>query len=158
MRIDLLKEHSYQSYIDLLQDLNSIKENRVDLNNFKKEDWANRDSFQYILDKFVIDPNKVINLLDNLDSIFLFCDFYESKNIASKYTVDKPFSFNLIEDKNNFSVSLQNIASKYEYVTKEANDGVEWVKIRVDISYFINEQKITDSLSSDWIETSPDFF
>lgn len=49
---------------------------------------------------------------------------------------------------------------KKEYVTKEANDGIEWVKIRVEIVCAItNDEKvtrITDTIISDWIPTDAD--
>ena len=55
-----------------------------------------------------------------------------------------------------FEITKQNVSSEKEYVTKEVNDGIEWVKIRVEISYIIGEQEILDTLTSDWIETDAD--
>ena len=55
-----------------------------------------------------------------------------------------------------FEITKANVVSQKEYVTKELNDGIEWVKIRVEISYIIGEQEILDTLTSDWIETDAD--
>lgn len=138
---------------------NSIVDNRVDILNENNEDWGKRDSFSYMINNFSINSNKIINLLDNIDKITVFCDFYAEKNISTFIELgDKTFSFSMIDEsnKNDFSVSNINKKSEYEYVTKEANDGIEWVKIRVEITYNINNKKIRDSIASDWIPTDAD--
>ena len=60
------------------------------------------------------------------------------------------------ENKNNFRVSNINEKSEYSYVTNELNNGIEWVKIRVEIEYSINGRTIHDCISSDWIPTDAD--
>ena len=57
---------------------------------------------------------------------------------------------------NNFEVTKSNMISTKEYVTNEFNDGIEWVKIRVEIIYNIGERLISDTITSDWIETDAD--
>ncbi len=74
---------------------------------------------------------------------------------------EKSFAFDMRSslDEKDFEVTKTNIKSKYEYVTKEGlNDGIEWVKIRVEIVYSISEKQIKDTITSDWIETSQDYF
>ena len=56
----------------------------------------------------------------------------------------------------NFEVTRTNESSKYSYVTKETNDGIEWVKIRVEIKYIIGNREIIDTITSDWIATDAD--
>lgn len=133
---------------------------RVDINNTNSEDWSKRDSFVYIINSFSINPNKVINLLDNIKRITVYCDFYEEKNISKYIDLgEKSFKFEMIgEDKTSIETTKTNVISQYEYVTKELNDGIEWMKIRVEIIYEINEKAIVDTISTDWIETSADYF
>lgn len=132
---------------------------RVNINNLSNEDWSTRDSFSYVINSFSINPNKVINLLDNIDKITVYCDFYSEKNITTLIDLnDKNFSFTMresIKDKN-FEVTKTTINSDFSYVTKETNDGIEWVKIRVEIVYLIGDREITDTLTSEWIETDAD--
>lgn len=126
-----------------------------------KEDWSNRDSFMYVINSFSINPNKVINLLDNIKSIMVYCDFYSEKNITTFIDLkEKAFFFTMrssIEDLD-FEVTKSNVVSEYEYVTNEPNDGIEWVKIRVEIVYQIGSREIIDTLTSDWIATDADIF
>ena len=140
---------------------NSVQDKRVDINNNKNEDWTNRNSFKYVINNFSINPNKVINLLENISSIVVYCDFYEQQNISTIIDVNnKEFSFemrNSIEQKD-FKVTHSNIQSPYEYVTKETNNGIEWVKIRVEIVYVIGDRHIADTLTSNWIATDADIF
>ena len=132
---------------------------RVNINNLSNEDWSTRDSFSYVINSFSINPNKVINLLDNIDKIIVYCDFYSEKNITTLIDLnDKNFSFTMresIKDKN-FEVTKTTINSDFSYVTKETNDGIEWIKIRVEIVYLIGDREITDTLTSEWIETDAD--
>ncbi len=57
-----------------------------------------------------------------------------------------------------FEITKYNIYSEKEYVTKEINDGIEWVKIRVKIIYQIEDKEVIDTLTSDWLKTDADFF
>lgn len=138
---------------------NQCDKTRKDILNKNLEDWSQRDSFVYVINNFSINPNKVINLLDNIKSIQVFCDFYSEKNITTYIDLgENAFSFPMrssIEDLN-FEVTKQNISSTYQYVTKEVNDGIEWVKIRVEIVYQIGTREISDTLTSDWIATDAD--
>lgn len=138
---------------------NSKKE-RVDINNPKKDDWTKRDSFVYVIPSFSINSNKIINLIQNLQSIKVFVDFYESKNISTYIELGlNAFMFEIAFDKEEINSTVINKESQYEYVTNEGfNDGIEWTKIRVEISYFINGKTINDSISTDWIETTADLF
>ena len=142
--------------------VNSEISKRVDINNNTGENWNDRDSFVYIVNNFSINANKVINLLENIESIKVYCDFYTEKNISSFVNLgEKSFAFDMRSslDEKDFEVTKTNIKSKYEYVTKEGlNDGIEWVKIRVEIVYSISEKQIKDTITSDWIETSQDYF
>ena len=135
------------------------QKDRIDINNFNNEDWSKRDSFDYVINNFSINPNKVINLLENIDNIMVYCDFYTEKNIATYVNLgENSFKFAMrenVEDKN-FEVTKSNIHSSFSYVTKELNDGIEWVKIRVEINYKIGDMVIKDSLVSDWISTDAD--
>ena len=127
---------------------------RVPINNIYNEDWSNRDSFKYIINSFSINSNKII--------IDVYCDFYIEKNIATfvDLSADKAFTFNMWtrDGAQPFEITKTNEGSKKEYVTKEINDGIEWVKIRVKIIYEIEDKEIIDTLTSDWIETDADFF
>ena len=132
---------------------------RVEINNFNNDDWSKQDSFSYIINNFSINPNKVINLIENIGSITVHCDFYYDKNIATYIDLgDKNFCFTMVdnENKNDFRVSNINKKSEYCYVTNELNNGIEWVKIRVEIEYSINGRIIHDSITSDWIPTDAD--
>ena len=133
---------------------------RVDINNINGADWSKRDSFRYVINEFSINPNKIINLLDNTESITVFCDFYTEKNISTNVDLgNNPFKFEMRKsiDEQEFEASKTNIASEYEYVTNEGiDDGIEWVKIRVVIVYKIGERRITDTITSDWVETDED--
>ena len=75
------------------------------------------------------------------------------KNLTELLKIDRQYS--LKEDKN-FEVTKTTINSDFSYVTKETNDGIEWVKIRVEIVYLIGDREITDTLTSEWIETDAD--
>ena len=142
------------------QSSESDTEKRVNIGNINNENWANRDSFRYVINNFSINSNKVINLLQNIKDITVYCDFYTEKNISTFVTLDKDdaFSFKMWTnaESEKFGITKANVASQKEYVTKELNDGIEWVKIRVEISYIIGEQEILDTLTSDWIETDAD--
>ena len=134
---------------------------RVDINNTNEEDWSKRDSFVYVINSFSINPNKVINLLENIESINVYCDFYIKKDISTFVELgDKAFAFNMREsiDELDFEVTKANVKSQYEYVTNELDDGIEWVKIRVEIVYIIGEKHIKDTITSDWIATDADPF
>ena len=133
---------------------------RVDISNLTNEDWSKRDSFKYVINTFSINPNKVINLLDNIERISVYCDLYAEKNISTmiQLSEDNAFKFDMrtsISDKS-FEVTKSNIVSSKEYVTNELNDGIEWVKIRVEIVYRIGDRSILDTITSDWIETDAD--
>ena len=133
---------------------------RVDIFNTLNEDWSKRDSFKYVINSFSINPNKVINLLDNIERISVYCDLYAEQNISTMIQLsdENAFKFNMrtsISDKS-FEVTKSNIMSSKEYVTNELNDGIEWVKIRVEIVYQIGERLISDTITSDWIETDAD--
>ena len=142
------------------QSSNSNLDNRVDIGNTNNENWDNRDSFRYVINNFSINSNKVINLLQNINYITVYCDFYTEKNISTFLPLDEDdiFSFKMwtSAESEKFEITKANVASQKEYVTKELNDGIEWVKIRVEISYIIGEQEILDTLTSDWIETDAD--
>ena len=85
------------------------------------------------------------------------------KNIST-YVDDlngKEFAFDMRSGigEMDFEVTKANVKSDYEYVTNEGlNDGIEWVKIRVEIVYIIGERQIKDTITSDWIETAADYF
>lgn len=135
---------------------------RVDINNINGDDWSKRDSFIYVINSFSINANKVINLLENIESIKIYCDFYTEKNISTivDNLEDKAFAFDMRNgiDETNFEVTKANVKSQYEYVTNEGlNDGIEWVKIRVEIVYIIGNRQIKDTITSDWIETDADY-
>ena len=133
---------------------------RVNILNTSNEDWSKRDSFKYVINTFSINPNKVINLLDNIERISVYCDLYAEQNISTMIQLsdENAFKFDMrtsISDKS-FEVTKSNIMSSKEYVTNELNDGIEWVKIRVEIVYQIGERLISDTITSDWIETDAD--
>lgn len=133
---------------------------RVNILNTSNEDWSKRDSFKYVINTFSINPNKVINLLDNIERISVYCDLYAEQNISTMIQLsdENAFKFDMrtsISDKR-FEVTKSNIMSSKEYVTNELNDGIEWVKIRVEIVYQIGERLISDTITSDWIETDAD--
>ena len=141
------------------QSSNSNLDNRVDIGNINNENWDNRDSFRYVINNFSINSNKVINLLQNINDITVYCDFYSEKNISTFINLgENAFQFKMWSNAKSekFEITKQNVSSEKEYVTKEVNDGIEWVKIRVEISYIIGEQEILDTLTSDWIETDAD--
>ena len=121
--------------------IDSISENRVSINNINNEDWSDRDSFRYIINNFSITSNKIINLLPNIKSIDIYCDFYTEKNISTfvQLSKEKSFTYNMWTKGGGkpFEITKYNIYSEKEYVTKEINDGIEWVKIRVKIIYEI---------------------
>lgn len=133
---------------------------RVNILNTSNEDWSKRDSFKYVINTFSINPNKAINLLDNIERISVYCDLYAEQNISTMIQLsdENAFKFDMrtsISDKS-FEVTKSNIMSSKEYVTNELNDGIEWVKIRVEIVYQIGERLISDTITSDWIETDAD--
>ena len=133
---------------------------RVNILNTSNADWSKRDSFKYVINSFSINPNKVINLLDNIERISVYCDLYAEQNISTMIQLsnENAFKFDMrtsISDKS-FEVTKSNIMSSKEYVTNELNDGIEWVKIRVEIVYQIGERLISDTITSDWIETDAD--
>ncbi len=140
---------------------NESHSTRVDINKPNDEDWSDRDSFQYVINNFSINPNKVINLLNNIADITIYCDFYTEQNISTLVEFnndDDAFKFDM-QDVNNpevFELSKTNVKSKNEYVTKEVNDGFEWVKIRVEIIYNIDNRQLSDTLTSEWIATDSD--
>ena len=149
-------------------DPNIADENRVEINNINGEDWSSRDSFKYMISNFSINPNKVINLVGTVNKMTVYCDFYKEKNIATKIQLSEEdcFKFEIIkdvEDKGSNEIKISNIEheSEKEYVTKEINDGIEWVKIRVVIVYKIpiegKDYLIKDEIISDWIPTDADF-
>ena len=153
---------SFPSKVQEIQNpaTNSKKDKRVDISNTNGEDWSNRDSFTYVINGFSINPNKVINLLGNIKSITVFCDFYAEKNISTFIDLgEKAYKFTMIGDEttNALEVTKANVYSEYEYVTNELNDGIEWVKIRVDIVYEIDGREVRDTITSDWIETDADW-
>lgn len=155
---DILFPSKVQEIRHSYKDSNTDK--RVEIKNEKGEDWSKKDSFSYMINNFSINPNKIINLLDNISGITIFCDFYEQKNIASYVDLEeKNFVFNMMGDtnENHLKISNLNLESEYEYVTDEINNGIEWVKIRVEIVYKIEKRTILDSISSDWIPTDADF-
>lgn len=145
---------------------NSNLDNRVDIGNINNENWNNRDSFRYVINNFSINSNKIINLLPNIKSIDIYCDFYTEKNISTfvNLSEEDSFKFNMWTKGVNqpFAITKDNVYSEKEYVTKEINDGIEWVKIRVKIIYEIKIEEtidnieIIDTLTSDWIETDAD--
>jgi hypothetical protein len=133
---------------------------RVNILNTSNEDWSKKDSFKYVINTFSINPNKVINLLDNIERISVYCDLYAEQNISTRIQLsdENAFKFDMrtsISD-NSFEVTKSNITSSKEYVTNEINDGIEWVKIRVEIVYHIGERLISDTITSDWIGTDAD--
>ena len=137
----------------------SEQSERVYINNTSNEDWSKRDSFDYVINSFSINPNKVINLLDNINEITVYCDFYTEQNITTLVDLgDKSFYFKMRENVSdtNFEVTRTNESSKYSYVTKEINDGFEWAKVKVKITYIIGNREIIDTISSDWIATDAD--
>ncbi len=148
------------------QSSNSNLDNRVEIGNINNENWDNRDSFRYVINNFSINSNKIINLLPNIKSIDVYCDFYTEKNISTfvNLSEEDSFKFNMWTKGANqpFAITKDNVYSENEYVTKEINDGIEWVKIRVKIIYEIKTEEtidnivIIDTLTSDWIETDAD--
>ena len=142
----------------------SVIENRVDIANEEQEDWLSKDSFKYMISNFSINPNKVINLLGTIESLSVYCDFYQEKNISTFIALNEneAYLFKIIDDNNkDIKVSNINKESEREYVTDEINNGIEWVKIRVEIVYAIEVDgemiRITDTIISDWIPTDADF-
>ena len=137
----------------------SDKSMRADVGNVNNEDWSNRDSFKYVINNVHINTNKLFNLLETIKSIDIYCDFYIEKNISSYWEcMDYVFTENLYSNDNEGVVSEHNnIVSKYEYVTKELNDGFEWCKIRLVIKYNIDSKEVIDTISTDWIATTQDF-
>ena len=134
---------------------------RIDINNINNEDWSNRDGFRYMIDEISLNSNKIINLLGNISKIDVFVDFYLEKNISTKinFNEGEGFSFELYNStKSDFNITTENQISDYAYVTKEVNNGIEWMKVRLDIVYTINKKLISDRLVSDWIPTDADIF
>ena len=97
--------------------------------------------------------------MSNIDRLTVYCDFYTEKNISTFVDLEEnAFYFEMIENKPNLELTRFNVKSQKEYVTKEINDGIEWVKIRVEIVYNIGGQIVTDTLTTDWIATAADYF
>ena len=139
-------------------------ENKVDIDNDELSDWTSRDSFKYMISNFSINPNKVINLLGTIESLTVYCDFYKEKNISTFISLSEndSYLFKIIDDNiKDIEVSNINKESEKEYVTNETNNGIEWVKIRVEIVYAIEVDgemtRISDIIISDWIPTDADF-
>ena len=164
--LQLISEHdiAFPSKIqEVKYSTGNSQSERVDINNVNEDDWSERDSFGYVINSFSINANKVINLLENIESIKVYCDFYTEKNISTivDNLGDKSFSFDMRSGikETDFEVTKANVKSQYEYVTNEGlNDGIEWVKIRVEIVYLIGNRQIKDTITSDWIETAADYF
>lgn len=135
-------------------------DNRVEVGNINNESWENQDSFSYMINTFSINSNKVINLLQNINYICLYVDFYQNKNISTLIPLKEEDMFYTEiykEGDNFFNISLKNIESQKRYVTKELNNGFEWAKIRLNIEYSINNKTIKDCITSDWMQTDQDF-
>ena len=113
-----------------------------------------------MLDFYSINSNKLINLLDNLVSIVVHCDFYATKNISSLIDLGEDnFHFSLLDDNTTeIQVTLDNVISKKSYVTNEINNGFEWAKIKTEIKYKINNENIKEVFVSDWLATDADIF
>src|SRR5690554_4694602 len=63
-------------YTPILQETRFDKDyqisNRVDLFNINKDDWSNRVSFGYTIEKITINADKIMNLYNNIESIVVY--------------------------------------------------------------------------------------
>lgn len=139
-------------------------ENRVDLFNLDNQDWSNRVSFGYTIEKISINADKIMNLYKNISSIVAYIDFYESSDITTRLDLDDSDAFKIVifeENTNLISNTVINAKSNKTYVTNAPglipNNGVNYAKIRIEIRYKINEMIFSSSvLSNDWLVIKED--
>ncbi|MDY0278424.1 MAG: hypothetical protein RBQ97_10120 [Acholeplasma sp.] len=139
-------------------------ENRVDLFNSNNQDWSNRVSFGYTIEKISINADKIMNLFKNISSIVAYIDFYESSDITTRLDLDDSDEFKIVifeENTNLISNTVINAKSNKTYVTNSPehipNNGVNYAKIRIEIRYKINEMIFSSSvLSNNWLVIKED--
>lgn len=136
-------------------------EKRVDLFNVNNDDWTNRDSFGYTIEKVSINADKVMNLHGNIQSIIVYIDFYQSNDITTKVELDDNQKYKIIifeQNTVNQSNTILNQQSNNTYVTNSfGNNGVNWAKLRIEISYKIDDLIFTSSILVDeWLTIKED--
>lgn len=152
----ILQETRYPSTYDI--------ENRVDLFNINNADWSNRVSFGYTIEKISINADKVMNLHNNIKSIFAYVDIYESSDITTiqKLAYEDSFVITIfMEDTNRITNTVINASSKKTYVTNATglfpNNGVNYAKLRIEIEYKINDMTFSSTILSDnWLTIKED--
>lgn len=135
------------------------KEGRVELFNINNDDWSDRVSFGYTIEKISINADKIMNLYKNINSIIAYIDIYETNDITTRLDLDDGDAFKIIifeEDSNLISNTVINAKSSKTYVTNASgiipNNGVNYAKIRIEIRYKINDMIFSSSvLSNDWL-------
>ncbi len=123
-------------------------QNRVEiLKDNLDEDWSKKDSFGYTLGYISFNPNKIINLIDNIDYIKIHFDFYEKDDISTKITLIEEECFidnfyNKSEDNLSISTSKTNIRSTNHYVTNAGLglEGINYIKPRIEIQYSLETE------------------
>ncbi|PKL01239.1 MAG: hypothetical protein CVV56_01180 [Tenericutes bacterium HGW-Tenericutes-1] len=140
-------------------DKNYNIDNRVDLFNDNNQDWDDRVSFGYTIEKISINADKIMNLHNNISSITAYIDFYESSDITTRLELTEENAFKIVifeKDTNIISNTVINSKSRKTYVTNAQeiipNNGVNYAKIRIEIRYQINDMIFSSSiLSNDWL-------
>lgn len=134
-------------------------ENRVDLFNINNQDWSNRVSFGYTIEKISINADKIMNLYNNIESIVVYIDIYESIDITSKVDLSDEDAFRIVifeHSDNHITNTVINASSQKKYVTNApgvfSNNGVNFAKLRLEIKYKINEMLFSSTvLSNEWL-------
>lgn len=132
----ILQERTYSKDIEIKR--------RVDVQNTTNADWSNRNGYGYTLEKISINPDKMMNLYENIKTISAYVDFYSSADIDSRIDLgDKVFFIPIYDSGNKASLTntVRHTSSNYIYVTNAGmlgNDGINHAKLRIEISYTIN--------------------
>lgn len=134
---------------------NEINLQRIDVGNDKGDDWNSRESFTYTIPFLSINQNKMVSLKTYIESIDVIFKIYNSKKeLFGDYTTE-------IYDKNNeyrYLNVFEQITPQYQFVTKEVDDGIEDIKITVNISFKVSDQKFTIPYYFDeWVQVKQDY-
>lgn len=67
-----------------------------------------------MIGNFSINHNKVINLLGTIESLTVYCDFYEEKNISTliSMNMEDSYYFKIIDEKEDENIRVSNINEK----------------------------------------------
>lgn len=155
-------------YTPILQETRYDKDyeisKRVDLFNTNKDDWSNRVSFGYTIEKITINADKIMNLYNNIESIIVYVDIYGSSDITTKVELSDEESFKIVMYESGTNIltnTLINSKSRNTYVTNAPglipNNGVNHAKIRIEIKYKINDMYFHSTvLSNEWLTIKED--